>query len=110
MAAEPVEGRVTVRGAGNSFVQDIMAGSATPAKRRTGASDCAVGDTETAMLSVIDRDIEFEGPLSGAQRDRLLAIANRCQVHLTLTSRIDIRTTLRTATPEQMPLRDPPTS
>ena len=47
------------------------------------------------MLTVIDRDVQFEGPLSDDQRTRLLAIANRCPVHLTLTSRIDIHTTLR---------------
>jgi len=29
------------------------------------------------------------------QRARLLAIANRCPVHLTLSARIDIRTTLQ---------------
>jgi putative redox protein len=157
----PVEGRITVRGAADGLVQDIVAGGhqlrsdepvsaggtdtgPTPydlllaalgsctsmtvgmyARRkrwplmrvtvhlshsRVHARDCAVCDTETAMLTVIDRDIEFEGPLTDAQRDRLLAIANRCPVHLTLTSRIDIQTTLRAATPEQMPVRDPPTS
>jgi uncharacterized OsmC-like protein len=153
MAAErPVEGRVTVRGAADGFVQEIEAGrhrlrsdepvsaggtdtGATPydlllaalgsctsmtvgmyARRkqwplmrvtvrlshsRGHATDCAVCDTETAMLTVIDRDVEFDGPLSDAQRERLLAIATRCPVHLTLTSRIDIRTTLRAATQER---------
>ncbi len=66
---------------------------------RVHARDCAVCDTEEAMLTVIERDVEFEGPLSDVQRERLLAIANRCPVHLTLTSQIDIRTTLRAATP-----------
>jgi putative redox protein len=149
MAAErPVEGRVTVRGAADGFVQEIVAGrhqlrsdepvsvggtdtGATPydlllaalgsctsmtvgmyARRkqwpltrvtvrlshsRVHARDCAVCDTETAMLTVIDRNVEFEGPLSDEQRERLLAIANRCPVHLTLTSRIDVRTTLHDA-------------
>jgi putative redox protein len=65
---------------------------------RVHARDCAACDTEDAMLTVIDRDLEFEGPLSDEQRERLLDIANRCPVHLTLTSRIDVRTTLRGAT------------
>ena len=52
-------------------------------------------------------DVEFDGPLSDEQRERLLAIANRCPVHLTLTSRIDIRTTLRAATQKQVPGSDP---
>lgn len=62
---------------------------------RVHAKDCAACETEDAMLTVIDRDVQFEGPLSDDQRTRLLAIANRCPVHLTLTSKIDIRTTLR---------------
>ena len=53
------------------------------------------------MLTVIERDVEFDGALSDEQRARLLEIAKRCPVHLTLTSRIDIRTTLRTTPPEQ---------
>lgn len=162
MAAErPVEGRVTVRGAADGFVQEIVAGQhqlrsdepvsiggtdtgATPhnlllaalgsctsmtvgmyARRKqwplmrvtvrlshshVHARDCAVCDTEKAMLSVIDRDVEFDGPLSDAQRERLLAIANRCPVHLTLTSKIDVRTTLRAATQEQVQGGDPATS
>src|SRR5678815_994459 len=54
---------------------------------RVHARDCAVCDAEEAMLTVIDRELEFDGPLSAEQRERLLAIANRCPVHLTLTSR-----------------------
>ncbi len=77
---------------------------------RVHARDCAVCDTEKAMLTVIDRNVEFEGWLSDEQRERLLAIANRCPVHLTLTSRIDIRTTLRAATQERVPGGDPTTS
>ena len=62
---------------------------------RVHVTDCAACETEDARLTVIDRDVQFEGPLSDDQRTRLLAIANRCPVHLTLTSRIEIRTTLR---------------
>jgi putative redox protein len=47
------------------------------------------------MLTIIDRDIELDGPLDKEQRSRLLAIAKRCPVHLTLASPIDIRTRLR---------------
>ena len=62
---------------------------------RAHAKDCADCETPEARLTVIDREIELEGPLSEDQRDRLLAIANRCPVHLTLTSKIDIRTRLK---------------
>lgn len=62
---------------------------------RVHAEDCAACETQDAKLTVIDREIAFDGSLSDEQRARLLAIANRCPVHLTLTSRIEIRTTLR---------------
>ena len=52
-------------------------------------------ETQNASLTVIDREIALEGSLDEDQRARLLAIANRCPVHLTLNSRIEIRTTLQ---------------
>jgi putative redox protein len=61
---------------------------------RVHARDCAACETADAMLTVIECDLQFEGPLSDDQRTRLLTIAERCPVHRTLTSRIDIRTTL----------------
>lgn len=62
---------------------------------RVHAEDCAACEAQDARLTVIDREIELEGSLDPDQRARLLAIANRCPVHLTLSSRIDIRTQLR---------------
>ena len=62
---------------------------------RVHVQDCANCETSDTKLNVIERDIELEGPLDQDQRARLLAIANRCPVHLTLTSTIDIRTQLR---------------
>lgn len=61
---------------------------------RVHAADCSSCDATEAKLTVIDRDIRLEGSLDEEQRSRLLAIANRCPVHLTLTSKIDIRTRL----------------
>jgi putative redox protein len=62
---------------------------------RVHAEDCAGCEAQDAKLTVIDRDIELDGTLDEHQRARLLSIANRCPVHLTLTSTIDIRTRLR---------------
>lgn len=62
---------------------------------RVHADDCADCETQDAKLTVIDRDIQLDGPLGEDQRGRLLAIASRCPVHLTLTSAIDIRTRLK---------------
>ena len=61
---------------------------------RVHAEDCADCETRPASLTLIERDIELEGILDEEQRARLLAIANRCPVHLTLTSQMDIRTKL----------------
>ena len=62
---------------------------------RVHAEDCAACETQDARLTVIDREIALDGSLDEDQRARLLAIANRCPVHLTLSSRIDIRTKLQ---------------
>lgn len=59
------------------------------------ALDCASCETKDGKLDRIDRDLELQGPLSDEQRSRLLEIANKCPVHRTLTSEIDIRTRLK---------------
>jgi len=61
---------------------------------RVHAEGCAACETRPAQLTLIERNIELEGVLDEEQRARLLAIANRCPVHLTLTSHINIRTRL----------------
>ena len=142
---QPPEGVVIVRGTGEGFAQEIVAGphrflSDEPARAggtdtgptpydlllaslgsctsmtvamyarrkqwslqrvtvrlrhsRVHADDCAQCETRDARLTVIERDITLEGALDADQRTRLLAIANRCPVHLTLSSQIDIRTRL----------------
>jgi uncharacterized OsmC-like protein len=56
------------------------------------ATDCAECETKEGMLDRIERDIHFAGPLTEEQRSKLLEIANKCPVHRTLTSEIDIVT------------------
>jgi putative redox protein len=58
------------------------------------AQDCAECETKEGMLDRIEREIGLAGPLDAEQRERLLAIANRCPVHRTLVSEVDIRTRL----------------
>jgi putative redox protein len=60
---------------------------------RIYAADCAECETKEGMLDRIERVISFEGELDAAARKRLLEIADKCPVHRTLTSDVDIRTT-----------------
>jgi putative redox protein len=61
---------------------------------RIHASDCAECETKEGMLDRIEREVSLDGTLTEEQRARLLDIANRCPVHRTLTSEINIRTRL----------------
>ena len=56
------------------------------------AEDCLNCETKEGMVDRIDRSITFEGALDAEQRKRLLEIADKCPVHRTLKSEIDIRT------------------
>jgi putative redox protein len=62
---------------------------------RVHAADCAECETREGMLDRIEREIALTGPLGDEQRARLLEIAERCPVHRTLTSEVNIRTRLR---------------
>jgi putative redox protein len=61
------------------------------------AEDCLNCETKEGMVDRIDRGITFEGALDAEQRKRLLEIADKCPVHRTLKSEIDIRTFERPA-------------
>ena len=58
------------------------------------AAECAECETKEGMLDRIEREIELTGALSAEQRGRLLEIAERCPVHRTLTSEVNIRSRL----------------
>jgi putative redox protein len=59
------------------------------------AVDCAACETKVGKIDRIDREIELLGTLTEEQRQRLLEMADRCPVHRTMTSEIDIVTRLR---------------
>ena len=61
---------------------------------RIYAEDCADCATESGQLDRIDRVIRLEGALDAAQRRRLLEIADRCPVHRTLHSEVEVCTTI----------------
>ncbi|HEX5509471.1 MAG TPA: bifunctional alpha/beta hydrolase/OsmC family protein [Pseudolabrys sp.] len=55
-------------------------------------ADCENCEDKKSMLDRVERTITMEGALDTDQRKRLLEIADKCPVHRTLTSKIDIRT------------------
>jgi uncharacterized OsmC-like protein/alpha-beta hydrolase superfamily lysophospholipase len=56
------------------------------------AKDCETCDTKVSMVDHIERAITLEGPLDEEQRKRLMEIADKCPVHKTLETKVDIRT------------------
>ena len=61
------------------------------------AADCAECETREGKLDRIEREITLEGALDDTQRARLLEIAEKCPVHRTLVSEINIRSRLTPA-------------
>ena len=61
---------------------------------RIHAEDCAECETKQGLLDRIDTEITVAGEFTEEQRGKLLEIANKCPVHRTLRSEINIRTTL----------------
>jgi putative redox protein len=59
------------------------------------ATDCDHCDVEDGKIDRIRRQIELTGDLTPEQRERLLEIANKCPVHRTLHSEIDVQSALR---------------
>jgi putative redox protein len=63
--------------------------------RKIHAADCESCEIEEGMLDRIEREIEIEGPLEEEQKQRLLQIADRCPVHKTLTSEVEVKSHLK---------------
>lgn len=63
------------------------------------AADCQTCETSQGQIDRIERLITLEGNLDDTTRARLLEIADKCPVHRTLTSEIDIQTALSPAEP-----------
>jgi uncharacterized OsmC-like protein/pimeloyl-ACP methyl ester carboxylesterase len=56
------------------------------------AVDCAECETREGKIDRIEREVTLEGDLSPEQRAKLMEIADKCPVHRTLHSEINIRT------------------
>jgi len=56
------------------------------------AADCRDCETKEGKIDRIERDIHLAGTIYPEQRKKLLEIADKCPVHRTLRSEIDIQT------------------
>jgi putative redox protein len=61
---------------------------------RIHAADCEGCETKEGKVDRIEREIALAGALTEDQRAQLRAIADKCPVHRTLVSEIDIHTRL----------------
>ncbi len=60
------------------------------------AKDCGHCESSEGKIDRVEREIELLGELNDEQRQRLLEIAERCPVHKTLHSEVDIISKLKT--------------
>ena len=63
--------------------------------KKIHASDCKSCETQQGKIDRFEREIELGGPLTTEQQARLLEIANRCPVHRSLESEIEILSSLK---------------
>jgi uncharacterized OsmC-like protein len=56
------------------------------------AKDCDDCETKEGRIDRIEMEIHLDGALTGEQRAKLMEIAEKCPVHQTLTSEINIKT------------------
>ena len=61
---------------------------------KSHARDCEDCETTEGRIDRIEREISFTADVDGERRARLLEIADKCPVHRTLTSEVDIVTRL----------------
>jgi uncharacterized OsmC-like protein len=59
------------------------------------AEDCDACETKEVILDRIECELELAGPLTADQRSKLLEISEKCPVHRTLASEINIRSSLK---------------
>lgn len=71
--------------------------SVTMAHEKIHSDDCETCETSEVKIDHIERHILLQGDLSADDRARLLEIANKCPVHRTLHSHVEITTVEVTA-------------
>jgi putative redox protein len=70
----------------------LAAAEARVRHAKVHCTDCGDPENRNSRIDQFSRQLVLEGPLDDAQRDRLLAIADRCPVHRTLHSDVVVTT------------------
>lgn len=63
--------------------------------KKIHAQDCQDCESQTGKVDHIEREVELIGPLTDAQKQRMVEIADKCPVHKTLHSEVKVKTTLK---------------
>lgn len=84
---------MTLRMYANHKQWPLKKASVTLTHAKIHAQDCAECDTRSGQIDRIERRIHIEGDLDDAQRARLMEIADKCPVHRTLHSEVQVVTT-----------------
>ena len=66
-------------------------------EKKIHTKDCEDCENKVTKVDHIERVITLEGPLDAEQRKKLMEIADKCPVHQTLESKVDIHTVERPA-------------
>jgi putative redox protein len=66
-------------------------------EKKIHTKDCEDCENKVSKVDHIDRFITLEGPLDAGQRKKLMEIADKCPVHQTLESKVEITTIERPA-------------
>jgi putative redox protein len=66
-------------------------------EKKIHTKDCENCENKVTKVDHIDRFITLEGPLDAGQRKKLMEIADKCPVHQTLESKVEINTVERPA-------------
>jgi len=64
-------------------------------EKKIHTKDCEDCENKVSKVDHIDRFITLEGPLDAGQRKKLMEIADKCPVHQTLESKVEITTSER---------------
>ena len=68
----------------NQFVDDLQ--------NQDYAKDCEACESSSNKIDILERVIEIDADLTAVQKEKLMAIADKCPAHRTLHSPVQVKT------------------